>query len=119
LREWDENGTDRLFHGAAAAILVTGKKQASCPAEDALLATQNILLAAHAMGLGSCLIGFVIEALRRDLRLRKLVGITEDMEIFSIIALGYPAIKYYRPANRKIVVPRILNFRENSSRWVE
>ena len=57
---------DRLFHGAAAAILVTGRRQASCPAEDALLATQNILLAAHAMGLGSCLIGFAVEAMRRD-----------------------------------------------------
>jgi nitroreductase/NAD-dependent dihydropyrimidine dehydrogenase PreA subunit len=113
LREWDEKGTDRLFHGAAAAILVTGEKQASCPAEDALLATQNILLAAHAMGLGSCLTGFVVEALRRDSRFRKLVGIAENVEIYSIIALGYPAIKYYRPANRKIVVPRILNFRGN------
>jgi nitroreductase/NAD-dependent dihydropyrimidine dehydrogenase PreA subunit len=112
LREWDEEGTDRLFHGASAAIMVTGSRQASCPAEDALLATQNILLAAHAMGLGSCLIGFVVEALRRDPKLKRLVGITENMEIYSIIALGYPAIKYYRPANRKIVVPRILKLRE-------
>ncbi len=58
LREWYEKGTDRLFHGAVAAILITANKQASCPAEDALLATQNILLAAHAMGFGSCLIRF-------------------------------------------------------------
>ena len=27
LREWDEKGTDRLFHGAVAAILVTGRKR--------------------------------------------------------------------------------------------
>jgi nitroreductase/NAD-dependent dihydropyrimidine dehydrogenase PreA subunit len=108
LREWDEKGTDRLFHGAVAAILVTGKKDASCPGEDALLATQNILLAAHAMGLGSCLIGFVVEAMRRDPELRRQVGITDDEEIYSVIALGYPAVKYLRPANRKVVVPRIL-----------
>lgn len=110
LREWDEKGTDRLFHGAVATILVTGKKDASCPAEDALLATQNILLAAHTMGLGSCLIGFVVEAIRRDFKLRRQLEIPEDEEIYSVIALGYPAVNYLRPANRKVVVPRILRF---------
>jgi nitroreductase/NAD-dependent dihydropyrimidine dehydrogenase PreA subunit len=110
LREWDDKGTDRLFHGAVAAILVTGKKDASCPAEDALLATQNILLAAHTMGLGSCLIGFVVEAIRRDFKLRRQLEIPEDEEIYSVIALGYPAVNYLRPANRKVVVPRILRF---------
>lgn len=114
LREWDEKGTDRLFHGAVAAILVTGKKDASCPAEDALLATQNILLAAHAMGLGSCLVGFVVEAMRRDSELKKLVGIADDEDIYSVIALGYPAVNYLRPANRKVVVPRVLRLTETS-----
>lgn len=110
LREWDDQGTDRLFHGAFAAILVTGKKDASCPAEDALLATQNMLLAAHTMGLGSCLIGFVVEAIRRDSKLRRLLEIPDDEGIYSVIALGYPAVNYLRPANRKVVVPRILRF---------
>lgn len=114
LRDWDEKGIDRLFHGAAAAILVSGKKAASCPAEDALLATQNILLAAHAIGLGSCLIGFVVEAMRRDAALKKRVGIAVDEEIYSVIALGYPAVNYLRPANRQIVVPRILNLVDRS-----
>jgi len=108
LEEWDAKGTDRLFHGTVAAILVTGKKDASCPAEDALLATQNILLAAHTMGLGSCLIGFVVEAMRREPEIRQQLGINGGEEIYSVIALGYPAVNYLRPANRKPVVPRIL-----------
>ena len=53
LREWEEQGHDRLFHGAPGAIIVGSKPGSSCPTEDALLATQNILLAAHTMGLGS------------------------------------------------------------------
>lgn len=110
LQEWDDKGTDRLFHGATATILVTGKKDASCPAEDALLATQNMLLAAHTMGLGSCLVGFVVEAIRRDSKLRRQLEIPDDEEIYSVIALGYPAVNYLRPANRKVVVPRILRF---------
>lgn len=112
LRDWDDRGQDRLFHGAVAAILVTGNKAASCPAEDALLATQNILLAAHAMGLGSCLIGFVVEAMRRDPGLRRKVGIAGDEEVYSVIAFGYPALSFFRPANRHVVVPRILKLTE-------
>ena len=48
---------DQLFHGSTAAILTGSNPGVSCPAEDAPLATQNILLAAHSIGLGSCLIG--------------------------------------------------------------
>ena len=47
LEEWEVSGKDRLFHGATAAIIVGSKPGGSCPAEDALFATQNILLAAH------------------------------------------------------------------------
>lgn len=115
LGEWDEEGMDRLFHGAVAAILVTGKKDASCPAEDALLATQNILLAAHTMGLGSCLIGFGVQAMRRSPQIKKKMELTDDEEIYSIIALGYPAITFLRPTVRKVVVPRILNLAEGLS----
>lgn len=112
LQEWDEERKDRLFHGAMATILVTSRRDASCPAEDALLATQNILLAAHVMGLGSCLIGFAVEAMRRCPDIKREMKIRENEEIYSVIALGYPNVKYFRPANRKLVLPRILEFTE-------
>ena len=112
---WDTEGKDRLFHGAAAVILVSAGKDASCPAEDSLLATQNILLAAHVMGLGSCLIGFVVEAMRRSPGIRRKMKIDGGKEIYSVIALGYPDVKYYRPPNRKPVVPRILRFGRTTS----
>jgi len=110
LRQWDQERKDHLFHGGVAAIIVTARRDASCPAEDALLATQNILLAAHVMGLGCCLIGFVVEAVRRSPDMKRKMEIAENEEIYSVIALGYPGVKYYRPANRKLVVPRILEF---------
>jgi nitroreductase/NAD-dependent dihydropyrimidine dehydrogenase PreA subunit len=108
LRQWDEEGIDRLFHGATAAILVSGRRQASCPAEDCLLATQNILLAAHALGLGSCLIGFAVAAVRRAPALRTAMMIPADEELYSVVALGWPAVSYHRPAGRRPVRPRII-----------
>ncbi len=108
LQAWDERGEDRLFHGATAAILVGGKDTASCPGEDALLVSQNILLAAHAMGLGSCLIGFVVKAISHDVALQKKIGLTAGEKIYSVIALGYPAEKYYGLAGRRPIMPRYL-----------
>lgn len=112
LGEWDNEGIDRLFHGATAAIVVTGKKEASCPAEDALLATQNILLAAHGLGLGSCLVGFVVEAMRRSPQIRREMHIGSEERVYSVIGLGYPAVKYQKVAGRRAVSPRVLHLSE-------
>lgn len=106
LREYERGGRDRLFHGAAALILVGSTRDATCPGEDALLATQNILLAAEAMGLGTCLIGFAVEAMRHDPSIQRRLGIPSEERIHAVIALGYPAHSYAREAGRKPVVIR-------------
>ncbi len=111
LQEYDTDGTDRLFHGATAAILVSVRKAASCPGEDALLASQNILLAAHSLGLGSCLIGFVVEAMRRRKSMKRAMKIQDKEEIYAVIALGYPDEQYNRVAGRKPIRPRIINIK--------
>ena len=108
LREWREDGVDRLFHGAPAAIVVCADTRAGCPAEDALLATQNILLAAESMGLATCLIGFVVEAAKRDNRISSLLELASHEHIYSVIACGYPAVFFNRPAGRKRNQPRII-----------
>ena len=106
LEQWQGAGKDRLFHGSTAAIVVGSKPGASCPAEDALLATQNILLAAHSMGLGSCLIGYAVAAMKKDPLIQQSVGIPSEEEIHAVIALGYSDEIYQLVAGRKKVTPR-------------
>ncbi len=106
LREWAEHGRDRLFHGAPAAIIVGSRPGASCPKEDALLATQNILLAAHTLGLGSCLIGFAVAAMAKAPNIQQRLEIPADEAIHAVIALGYPAEPYQRLTGRKQITPR-------------
>lgn len=106
LHRWEREGIDTLFHGAAAAILVGSRKNASTPMEDALLASQNILLAAHCLGLGSCLIGFAVEAIKRDRRIREMLQIPAEESVYAVIALGYPDEKYARTGLRKKTVIR-------------
>ncbi|MFH1215309.1 MAG: nitroreductase family protein [Pseudomonadota bacterium] len=106
LQLWDDERKDLLFHGAVSVIIVGSRQGGSCPVEDALLATENILLGAHAMGLGTCLIGFVVEAMKRDRSIQNSLGIPGNEEIHAVIALGYPAEKYREVAGRKEAVCR-------------
>jgi nitroreductase/NAD-dependent dihydropyrimidine dehydrogenase PreA subunit len=106
LKEWHGAGKDRLFHNGTAAIIVGSRPGASCPAEDAMLATQNILLAAHSMGLGSCLIGFAVEAMKRDPSIQRSVGIPAGEHIHAVISLGHPDEVYRAIAGRKRVIQR-------------
>ncbi len=107
LAEFERGERERLFHGATAAILVGSKPDASCPAEDALLATQNILLSAHVMGLGTCLIGFVVEAIRHDFRIPGALGLGKGEKVHSVIALGQPDEAYERVAGRLPIATRV------------
>lgn len=58
--------------------------------EDVLLATQNILLAAHSMGLGTCLIGFAVIPMIQDIRIQRLRGKPDNEKVHAVIALGHP-----------------------------
>ena len=110
LSAWDRGERDLLFHGATAAIVVAADNGASCPSEDALLAAENILLTAHAMGLGTCLVGYVIEAMRRDRSIVRMLGIPDHETPHAVIAIGWPDETYHRVAGRKPVVIRYASF---------
>jgi nitroreductase len=51
---------------------------------------QNMLLAAHAMGLGAVWLG---EILKSSGEVRELCGLSDDLELMAVIALGHPAGK--------------------------
>ncbi len=109
LDQWKAAGKDPLFHGAPAVMVIAADKNASCPAEDSLLAAGNILLAAHCMGLGTCLIGFAVEAIRRDVQIHEWLGFSRNQEVHAVIALGWPDETYKRYAER--MSPRIHHVR--------
>ncbi len=106
LVEWEQHQRDRLFHGATAVIVVGSKPGGSCPMEDALLASQNILLGAHSMGLGTCLIGFAVAAIQNDPTIKKVLKIPDEETVYAVVAMGYPDEKYEGLTGRKKVVMR-------------
>lgn len=108
LAQWQKDKKDRLFFNAPSVMLVGSKPGASTPAEDALLATQNLLLAAHSMGLGTCLIGFATAALKRDQALRKRVGIPEGEQVYAVIAIGHTDQNFVRITRRRKACLRVM-----------
>ncbi len=100
LKRWDNDRTDLLFHGATGAIIISMRPGAFCAHDDALLATQNICLGAHTMGIGSCIIGFAVEAMKRDARIANTVGIPAEETVYAVIALGRPKYNYPNPSGR-------------------
>ena len=58
------------------------------------------------MGLGSCLIGYAVAAMKKKPSIRQSVGIPPEEEIHAVIALGYSDGVYQRTAGRKKVTLR-------------
>jgi nitroreductase len=88
--------SSEMLMDAQKAILVCGDlkldKHKDMWIQDCSAATQNILLAARAIGLGSCWLG-VYPREQRIQNLRNLLNIPKNVIPFSIISLGYPAEK--------------------------
>lgn len=97
-----EEGFDP-FYGAPAILMVLAKKDSPHKLYDGSLIMGNMMLAADALGLGTCWIHRAKEvfeteegkAILRDL------GITEEYEGIGNLALGYPDGKHPVAKSRK------------------
>lgn len=77
--------------GAPMAILMCGELEVSRYwQQDCAAAAQNILLAAHSLGLGAVWLG-IFPRENRVVPMRKLLDIPEDIQPMALIAIGYPA----------------------------
>ena len=74
--------------------------------QSTAMATQNLLLAAHAEGLGAC---WMCAPLFCQPDVRSVLGLTEDWEPQGLITLGHPAAEP-RPAKSRLVVRDFVQF---------
>jgi len=89
-----------MLHSASAGILICFDEKLQHDEGfgpvDCSAATQNMLLAAHGIGLGACWIGIYPRKHRID-ALHKLFGLPEHVKPFAVISLGYPGESKDRP----------------------
>lgn len=88
-------GTD-MFYNVPVLIIILGNKSAMTADWDCAMAAQNMMLAAHSKGIGSCWIGGVLPALM-DEGLLKELGAPEGYKAVAPVIFGYPRGKTEAP----------------------
>ena len=54
------------------------------------ICAQNMVLAAHSLGLGTCYVDLITKTLVHNRRLRQKLGIALPFEIVTVLVLGHP-----------------------------
>lgn len=77
-----------IFYNAGTLIIIYGDQSPTAYA-DCSLAAQNLMLAAHGLGLGSCWIGFSF-GLCNSPGFKEELGIPENLTAVASLIIGYP-----------------------------
>lgn len=95
LRKMSSSERLHIFYQAPTVIFVAGEKTALMPETDCAAAVENMLIAAEAMGIGSCWIGLASFAFDGDQSepLSKKLLIPENYQPFYAVSLGYKKVE--------------------------
>lgn len=95
----------RFIADAAACVCVFCRKDALCEVEDASAATENMMIAAVAHGLGTCWVNSHRKS--HSAAIEQLLGCPEGYELVTMFSLGYSADDSRRA---KKALPEILRW---------
>ncbi len=86
------DGTLTLFHGAPTVIfLLEDRRGNSRPEVDIGCCGENIVLAAHSLGLGTCWVGFIETLKYMGPKWKRRLGAEWPYKVCEAICLGYPS----------------------------
>lgn len=105
--KFGEGNLDTFFNAPAAIFLLKHHLHISEPDLGIGICGQNIVLAAHSLGLGTCYVGFVSNALNLDPRTKskfhKRLGIEWPYDkVGTVLTIGYPAVPADKPVDREL-----------------
>jgi nitroreductase len=95
-----------IFYDAPTLIVICARNNEQFSDADCWLAAENLMLAACAVGLGSCVIGSVLPALNTD-EIKTRLNISYEFHPVAPVIVGYPQ-DLVAPATRK--EPQILSY---------
>ncbi len=85
-----------MLYDAPVLIIVLGNKNSPVVDFDCAMAAQNMMLAAHSKGIGSCWIGGLLPALM-DEKLLEELGVQNEYKAVAPLIFGYPEGKTKMP----------------------
>ena len=92
-----------IFYDAGTLIVICGKHLGPFVTADCWLAAENLMLAATALGLATCPIGFAVAALA-DPEVKAELGIPDDVTAVAPIIVGVPATTPPATSRREPVI---------------
>ncbi|HZZ35992.1 MAG TPA: nitroreductase family protein [Caulobacteraceae bacterium] len=101
---WVDRPDFSVFFNAPAVIVISGASDNSQAQAECVRAGQNLMISAHARGLGTCWVGSPVLWMR-DSAIKAELGIPEGLEPIAVFTLGYPAGTPTPPARER---PRII-----------
>lgn len=112
--KFGEGRLDCFFGAPVAIVILKHHLHISEPDLGIGICAQNMVLAAHSLGLGTCYVGFITNTLNMDPRAKKKFGKRLGIEwpydaVGTVITMGYPAVPIDKPVDREF--PKIV--------WVE
>jgi nitroreductase len=113
LRDAMSEPKDPIYYSAPAIVFVIG------PSDNAVscaLACENLMIAAQALGLGSCYVGFGA-MVKGNLEVTQTLGLKDGEEIYGPILLGY-AETNPKPALAKALEKVKLSRKAPVTKWV-
>ncbi len=103
---WLENPDFNFFFRSHNLILIYGNSDIRFYRESCTLAVSNLMLAAHAMGIGSCWIGFAFHTCNAP-EFKRQWQVPPNYELVAVLTLGYKKDHEERTMERK--APLIFN----------
>jgi nitroreductase len=96
-------GFDPIFYTAPATIIFHSPSVTSAPTANCVIASTTMALTARTMGLEATYIGLFEMATRSHQPLIEELALPPGHEVFSCIILGYPAMRYLKTVDRKLI----------------
>lgn len=102
-KEFATNEKYDVFYNAPTIIVISGEKTALVPQIDCAAATENMMLAAESLGIGTCWIGLVtfLFKSKRCKEYNVLLEIPKNYEPYYAITLGYKKYDNPKPQSRR------------------
>ena len=108
---WKEGKDQLLYHAPVLILIHMREGLTTSPQVDASLSAMHMVLMAEALGLGTCIIGFLVFAIKHSEKLREVLEIPPDHQVHVAFTVGYSDVEFLRlvarnPAKVKWITDR-------------
>lgn len=101
-----EAGQEPIFHEAPVVMIFHAPQERPASKDDCVIASTTLSLLARTMGIESTYIGLLVSAARDNRAIHSELALPPGNEIYSVLIMGYPRLKYRYAVDRKPIRTR-------------